>query len=196
MMPGIDGWQVLDNLKGDPDTRNIPVIICSIIEDLEKGFNLGATDYLVKPILEDDLVNALDRLNADGSIRDVLVIDDNPDDLRLIGKILTNDGRYKAIFAEGGRVGWDIISSGKPPHAVILDLFMPEVDGFKILENMQGSEKLRDIPVIVISGMDLSPDQKDQLSEFGQRLLSKGSFNEKELLTSIQRSLERVHTKK
>jgi PAS domain S-box-containing protein len=195
MMPGVDGWQVLDSLKGDPDTRNIPVIVCSIIEDLEKGFNLGATDYLVKPILEDDLVNALDRLNADGSIRDVLVIDDNPDDLRLIGKILTDDGRYKAMLAEGGRMGWDIISSGKPPHAVILDLFMPEVDGFKILENMQASQKLHDIPVIVISGMDLSTEQKNQLNEFGQRLLSKGSFNEKELLTSIQRSLERVHTK-
>jgi PAS domain S-box-containing protein len=195
MMPGIDGWQILDSLKGDPDTRNIPVIVCSIIEDLEKGFNLGATDYLVKPILEDDLVNALDRLNADGSIRDVLVIDDNPDDLRLIGKILTDDGRYKAMFAEGGRMGWDIISSGKPPHAVILDLFMPEIDGFKILENMQASQTLRDIPVIVISGMDLSAEQKKQLNEFGQRLLSKGSFNEKELLTSIQRSLERVNIK-
>jgi len=192
MMPGIDGWQVLDTLKGDPETRNIPVIICSIIEDLEKGFNLGATDYLLKPILEDDLVNALDRLNADGSIRDVLVIDDNPDDLRLIGKILTDDGRYKAILAEGGRVGWDIISSGKPPHVVVLDLFMPEMDGFKIMENMQASEKLRDIPVVVISGMDLTTEQKNQLSEFGQRLLSKGAFNAKELLTSLQRSLERV----
>jgi PAS domain S-box-containing protein len=194
MMPGVDGWQVLDNLKGDPDTRNIPVIICSIVEELEKGFNLGATDYLVKPILQEDLVNALDRLNADGSIRDVLVIDDNPDDLRLIGKILNDDGRYKAMLAEGGRVGWDIISSGKPPHAVILDLFMPEMDGFKILENMQTSEKLRDIPVIVISGMDLTTEQKNQLNEFGQRLLSKGAFSEKELLTSLQRSLERVHT--
>ena len=193
MMPGVDGWQILDELKSNPDTRNIPVIICSIIEDLKKGFNLGATDYLVKPILEEDLVNALDRINTDGSIRDVLVIDDNPDDLRLIGKILTDDGRYKAILAEGGRMGWDIISSGRPPHAVVLDLFMPEVDGFKILENMQASEKLRDIPVIVISGMDLTTEQKNQLNEFGQRLLSKGSFNEKELLTSLQRSLERVH---
>ncbi len=195
MMPGIDGWQVLDNLKGDPETRDTPVIVCSIIGELEKGFNLGATDYLVKPILEDDLVNALDRLNADGSIREVLVIDDDPDDLRLIGKILTDDGRYKAILAEGGRMGWDMISSGNPPHAVILDLFMPEMDGFKILENMQASQKLRDVPVIVISGMEISAEQKNQLSEFGQRLLSKGSFNEKELLTSIQRSLERVHAK-
>ena len=195
MMPGIDGWQVLDKLKGDPDTRHIPVIVCSIIEELEKGFNLGATDYLVKPILEDDLVNALDRLNSDGSIREVLVIDDDPDDLRLIGKILTNDGRYKATLAEGGRMGWDIISSGNPPHAIILDLFMEEMDGFRILENMQANPKLRDIPVIVVSGMYLSAEQKNQLNESGQRLLTKGSFSETELLTSIQRSLEKAQTK-
>ncbi len=195
MMPGIDGWQILDNLKGDPETRDIPIIVCSIIDDLEKGFNLGATDYLVKPILEDDIVNSLDRINRDGSIRDVLVIDDDPDDLRLMGKILTDDGRYKAILAQGGRMGWEIISSGNPPHAVILDLFMPEMDGFKILENIQASEKLRDIPVIVISGLDISADQKNQLKEYGQRLLAKGSFNEKELLTSIQRSLERAPKK-
>jgi PAS domain S-box-containing protein len=195
MMPGIDGWQVLDSLKGDPETRDIPIIVCSIIEDLEKGFNLGAADYLVKPILEDDLVNALDRLNSDGTIREVLVVDDDPDDLRLIGKILTDDGRYKAVLAEGGRMGWDIISSGNPPHAVILDLFMPDMDGFKILENIQSSQKLQDIPVIVISGMDITAEQKNQLNEYGQRLLSKGSFSEKELLTSIQRSLERVRNK-
>jgi CheY-like chemotaxis protein len=196
LMPGLDGWQLLDNLKSDPETRDIPVIVCSIIDDLEKGFNLGATDYLVKPVMEDDIVNALDRLNVDGSIREVLVIDDDPDDLRLIGKILNDDGRYKAILADGGRIGWDTISSGNPPHAVILDLFMPEIDGFKILENMQASPKLREIPVIVISGMDLTAEQKKQLNDFGQRLLSKGSFNEKELLTSIQRSLDRAHSKK
>ncbi|MBC7878432.1 MAG: response regulator [Anaerolineales bacterium] len=196
MMPGIDGWQVLDNLKADPETRDTPVIVCSIIEDLEKGFNLGASDYLVKPILEDDIVNALDRLNADGSIREVLVIDDNPDDLRLIGKILNQDGRYKAILAEGGKSGWNIISSGNPPHAIIIDLFMPEMNGFQILENMQSDKKLRDIPVIVISGLEVTAEQKVQLNEFGQRLLSKGSFSETELLTSIQRALERIQMKK
>ncbi|NJN80123.1 MAG: response regulator, partial [Anaerolineales bacterium] len=110
------------------------MIICSIIEDLEKGFNLGASDYLVKPILEEDIVNALDKLNTDGSIREVLIIDDNPNDLRLIGKMLTDDGRYKPILADSGRNGWNIISSGNPPHAIILDLFMPDLDGFQLLE--------------------------------------------------------------
>jgi len=196
MMPGIDGWQVLDALKSDSVTRHIPVIICSIIEDLEKGFNLGATDYLVKPILEDDLVNALDRLNSDGSIRDVLVIDDNPDDLRLISKILSDDGRYKAILAEGGNRGWNMVSTGSPPHAIILDLFMPEMNGFQILEKLQADKKLRDIPTIVISGMDLTEEQKKQLTDFGQGVLTKGAFSEKELLTSIQRSLERIQAGK
>ncbi|MFN8398836.1 MAG: GAF domain-containing protein [Anaerolineales bacterium] len=195
MMPGTDGWTVLDALKSDSSTRNIPVIICSIVEDIEKGFNLGASDYLVKPILEEDLVNSLDRLNADGSIREVLVIDDNPNDLRLIGKMLNDDGRYKPILAEGGRNGWAIISSGTPPHAIILDLFMPEMDGIQILEQLQSDKRLRDIPTIVISGMDVTPEQKNKLKEFGQRLLTKGSFNESELLTSIQRSLDRLSKK-
>ena len=87
MMPGYDGWSVLNDLKSDSETRDIPVIICSIVEDQERGFSLGAADYLLKPILEDDLLNALDNLNSDGSIREVLVIDDNPSDLRLIDKI-------------------------------------------------------------------------------------------------------------
>ena len=195
MMPGTDGWTVLDTLKSDSATRNIPVIICSIVEDIEKGFNLGASDYLVKPILEEDLVNSLDRLNADGSIREVLVIDDNPNDLRLIGKMLNDDGRYKPILAEGGRNGWTIISSGTPPHAIILDLFMPEMDGIQILEQLQADKRLRDIPTIVISGMDVTPEQKNKLKEFGQRLLTKGAFNESELLTSIQRSLDRLSKK-
>jgi PAS domain S-box-containing protein len=195
MMPGVDGWQVLNELKSDAETRDIPVVICSIIEEQERGFSLGAADYLLKPILEDDLLKSLDRLNADGSIRDVLVIDDDPNDLRLMERILKEDGRYRPLLAEGGQKGWEAITS-QSPHAVILDLFMPDVDGFTILERLRASPKLRDLPIIVVSGGDLSPEQKNLLSEFGQRLLTKGSLDERELIRSIERSLKRAESKR
>ncbi len=192
MMPGKDGWTLLNELKTDPETRDIPVIICSILEEEEKGFSLGAADYLVKPILEDDLLNALNRLNGDGSIKEVLIIDDDPKDLRLIAKILEERSRYKPILAQGGTQGWQRLSSEPLPHAVILDLFMPEMDGFAILEKMRTTPSLTDIPVVVVSGGDLTNIQQKQLEDFGQKLLRKGTLNENELLTLLDRALKRL----
>jgi len=194
MMPGYDGWQVLNSLKSNQTTREIPVVICSIVEEQERGFSLGAADYLVKPILEEDLIDALDRLNGDGSISEVLVIDDDPNDLNLIGKMLIDHGRYKPILVQGGQNGWASIQA-QPPHAVILDLFMPDLDGFKLLESMRANSKYREIPVIVVSGGDLTPEQHKQLSDFGQRLISKSALSEQDLIENIERSLRRVRTK-
>ena len=193
MMPGYDGWQVLTDLKSSPETRDIPVVICSIVEDEEKGFSLGAADYLIKPILEEDLLNALDRLNGDGSIREVLVIDDDLNDLRLLGKMISEQGKYKTVLAEGGVAGWTTITS-KEPHAIVLDLFMPEMDGFTILEKLRQDKKLRNIPVIVITGADLTIDQQQQLNDLGKRLLQKSSLKEIELIETIENALQRVRT--
>lgn len=191
MMPGYDGWQVLTDLKSSPETRDIPVVVCSIVEDEEKGFSLGAADYLVKPVLEDDMLAALDRLNGDGSIREVLVVDDDPNDLRLLGKMISEQGKYKAILAEGGPAGWSTIMS-KAPHAIVLDLFMPEMDGFTILEKLRQDEKLRNLPVIVITGADLTKEQQQQLDDLGKRLLQKSSLREKELIANIENVFKRV----
>lgn len=191
MMPNIDGWSVLTDLKSDPATRDIPIIICSIVEQTDRGFNLGAADYLVKPILEDDLVHALDRLNRKGSIQRVLVIDDDPNDLRLIEKILTEHGNYKTILAEGGRKGWEILNTN-PPDAVILDIFMPEMDGFTILEKLREEPALREIPVLVVSGGGLTVEQQKHLADYGQRLITKGSLKENDLLASIENALRRI----
>jgi CheY-like chemotaxis protein len=190
MMPGKDGWTVLAELKKDAQTRDIPVILCSILEEDEKGFSLGASDFLVKPILEEDLINSLSRLSGQENIQDVLVIDDNPKDLHLMEKML-QQGNYNPILAEGGRRGWEILLN-KPPQAVILDLFMPDMDGFTILEKLRTTPELNDIPVIVISGADISPEQKKQLRNFGQNLLNKGSLSERELLSLLDRSLKRI----
>ena len=191
MMPGLDGWAVLNTLKSDPATREYPVVICSITEKADKGFSLGAADYLVKPILEEDLVHALDRLNKNGEIHEVLVIDDDLNDLRLMGKILNEQGRYRPVLVQGGRRGWEAINE-KPPHAIILDIFMPDMDGFTILENLRDHPMLRDIPVLVVSGGGLTNEQQKQLSDFGQRLIDKGSLNEAQLISSIEEALKRI----
>jgi CheY-like chemotaxis protein len=161
------------------------------MEQADKGFSLGAADYLVKPILEEDLVCALDRLNKDGTIHEVLVIDDDPNDLRLIEKILSQHGQYKPLLAEGGRKGWEAINR-KTPHAIILDLFMPDMYGFTILEKLRENSILREIPVLVVSGGGLTNEQQKQLDEFGQRLITKGSLNEGQLIKTIENALKRL----
>jgi len=190
-MPNKDGWSVLTDLKSDPTTRDYPVIICSILEQADKGFSLGAADYLVKPILEEDLVHALDRLNRDGKIHEVLVIDDDPNDLRLMEKTLNESGRYRATLAEGGRKGWEAINN-HVPEAIILDIFMPEMDGFTILEKLRQDALLRNIPVLVVSGGGLTNEQQQQLNDFGQRLITKGSLKEGELISTIEDALKRI----
>jgi len=191
MMPNIDGWTVLNTLKSDPETRQYPILICSIMEQSDKGFNLGASDYLIKPILEEDLVGAIRQLNRNGDIRDILVIDDDPNDLRLIEKILTETGHYKVTLAEGGVLGWDKINTN-PPQAIILDIFMPEMDGFTILGKLSESLALRNIPVVVVSGGGLTNEQHQQLADLGKRLIAKGSLKEEELIASLENALKRI----
>lgn len=194
MMPNYDGWQVLQDLKSDPETQKFPIVICSIIEDTDKGYALGATDYLLKPILEDDLLNALDRLNDDGTIHDILIIDDDPDDRRLLEKLLDNARGFTPILAEDGPAGWDMIV-GDPPDAIILDLFMPKMDGFEIIDAMQAKAELRKIPVIVISGGDISTTQQEKLDSLNHHLIQKGTLDPIELLSVLERSLNHLKKK-
>ncbi|MEJ5224389.1 MAG: response regulator, partial [Anaerolineales bacterium] len=191
MMPGRDGWDVITELKADPATQNYPVIICSIVEEADRGFSLGAADYLVKPLMEEDLLRAINRLNGDGGIRNVLVIDDDPNDLRLIEKILSESNTYKPTLAQGGEAGWQMLIND-PPHAVILDLFMPDLDGFAILERLRANVNLRDLPVLVISGVELTAEQKEKLNSMGQRLLQKTALKGEELFKTLERALRRL----
>jgi len=191
MMPERDGWQVIHDLKSNPETHSIPVIICSIIEDEEKGFSLGAADYLVKPFLQEDLTNAIIRLNADGDIHRVMVIDDDPDDLRLVQKMIEDGGDFQAILAESGERGLELLETMRP-DAIILDLFMPGLNGFAVLEKLRSDAKLSTIPVIILTGADLTAEQHKQLSEFGKRTLTKGMLRERELITSLEESLRKL----
>lgn len=192
MMPEKDGWQVMHDLKNNPETRDLPIIVCSILENQEKGFNMGAADYLVKPFLQEDLLNAINRLNQDGTITKVLVIDDTPEDLRLVQKLMEDNPHFQLALAHGGVAGWERIQVD-PPDAVILDLFMPDMNGFTILQNLRADEKLRTIPVIILTGADLTPDQHSQLAQFSQGMLAKGYLRQKELLVVLEEALRKFN---
>ncbi|GAB4578539.1 MAG: hypothetical protein Fur0022_12740 [Anaerolineales bacterium] len=187
-MPNLDGWQVIKALKSDPATRPIPVIFCTIVENQAKGYSLGATDYLMKPILGEELVNALNRLQTAEEIKHVLVIDDDPDDLRLVERALQMSGTYQVRLAQGGKKGLEAMQRNKP-DAIILDLSMPDVDGFKVLETMRANENLKDIPTIILTALDLTAEQQKLLSEYTQDQLRKGFLDEDGLLACLQQTL-------
>ena len=191
MMPETDGWQVLQNLKNDLQTRDIPVIMCTILEEEEKGFNLGASEYLVKPFLQEDLTATISRLNKDGKISDILVVDDDPDDRRFLEKMLQASGKFNVLVAESGVRGWEMIQT-KKLDAVLLDLYMPDLDGFSILAKIRDTQALAHLPVIVLSGADVTVDQQKQLVEAGHLLLEKGSLREQNLLDKLDTALRSI----
>jgi signal transduction histidine kinase/CheY-like chemotaxis protein len=189
MMPNIDGWAVLEALKSNPETRDIPVLVCSIVRDEEKGFSLGATDYLVKPILEEDLLHALKRLDKSGDIHRVLVVDDTDEDLRLVERIIRQYTDYEPMLAPGGQAALSVLQNSDP-DAIILDLYMPDLDGFTLLETIRNDPRLHDLPVLILTGGDLTAEQRALLNEKSQALVHKSELQEEEFLERLKELLE------
>jgi CheY-like chemotaxis protein len=138
------------------------------------------------------LVRALSRLNLNGGkqVHEVLVVDDEEEAYRLVDKALSEHKKYKTSFAEGGLQGLAAIQAQRP-DVVILDLFMPDMDGFTLLENMRSDSGMYDIPVIILTGADLSTADQERLSQFEQSLLTKSAFDEEKLLTSLHKAIKK-----
>jgi len=195
LMPNKDGWSVLKALKADPFTKNIPVIICSIVSDKNRGFALGAADYLTKPIVESELINALKQLHHEQKEQvKVLVIDDKADDILLIRRILEAQSNYQIIEASNGRQGLELVKS-RNPHLIILDLTMPEMDGFEVVETLKNDEGTQQIPIIIVSAKELTPAEHKRLTGQIEVLLRKGIFTENELLEDVSQTFDRVYKK-
>ncbi len=191
MMPQVDGWQILHDLKQDVKTRDIPILVCSILEEEEKGFNLGASDYLVKPFLQDDLINAIRRINKDGKTLEVLVIDDDPVDLQFVKKMVEAEGSFHPTLAEGGAAAMEMLKT-LTPDLIILDLFMPDMNGFDLLDKFKTEPRLSRIPVIILTGTDLTIEQQQQLTESSKALFTQGLLKESDILKNMEEALERI----
>ena len=191
MMPHKDGWEVIRDLKDNSETNDIPVIICSIVSEQERGMSLGAADYLVKPIMEEDLVTALDRLDSDPGSHKVLVVDDHEPDRHLLRRMIESRDNYEVLEAAGGEEAIALIK-GVRPHIVILDLMLPEVDGFAVLEAIKSDEETRSIPVVVVTAKELSPEEHQRLNHRVETLVHKGVLNQEELLEDVAVALRKL----
>ncbi len=191
LLPRKDGWQVLREMKMKPNLRSIPVIIVSATEERQLAFGLGAVDHLVKPIDKEALIASIRSLklpSRDGSTR-VLVVDDDPQTVRLLSTVLTSDG-YEVLKVYGGSEAIETAIS-QSPDLIILDMMMPQVDGFQVVRRLTDDPRTRDIPIIICTALDLTDEDRDRLNGQIQSVIPKTGNVKAELLTAIKR-IERL----
>ena len=184
MMPGMDGWQVMTHLKSDPELRDIPVILLSIVNDRKTGFALGATEYLTKPFDRERLTSVLGRISKGRGSRLALVVDDLPENRELLRRALEGDG-WTVEEAGHGREALERLEVRRP-DVILLDLMMPEMDGIEFVERLRASERNHSIPVLVVTAKEITPVDRQRLSGGVQAILQKGSVDLTELVSQTR----------
>jgi signal transduction histidine kinase/DNA-binding response OmpR family regulator len=187
ILPRLDGWEFLARAKADPELASIPVVIVSMLDERGKGFALGAADYLVKPVRREALLDALRRHTAaptDGA-GTLLAIDDDPLALELIEATLQPEG-YRVLRASGGEEGIRLAQQERPA-LVILDLMMPDVDGFAVVERLRGDPVTQRIPIIILTAKSMSHEEKERLNGRISHLARKAEFDRAELVALVRR---------
>ena len=182
LMPEMDGWAVLAALKADPALAEIPVIMATVLDERPLSLALGASDYLTKPIDRERLVHVMRRY-AQSPEAPVLIVDDDEDARRLIRRMLEQEG-LTAVEAENGRVALDRVDTQRP-SVILLDLMMPEMDGFAFLTALRERVGGESIPVIVVSALELTAEHRRRLNGGVQHILKKGSYSPETLLAEL-----------
>ncbi|PSQ99326.1 MAG: hybrid sensor histidine kinase/response regulator, partial [Bacteroidetes bacterium QS_9_68_14] len=186
LMPEMDGWAVLTALKADEKLQEIPVVMVTIVEDKNMGYTLDAADYLVKPLDADRLARVLEKYRTAEDCS-VIIVEDDKATRELVRRTLEKTG-CATRTAENGRVGLDMLAEeGYRPNVVILDLMMPEVDGFTFLEEMRSRDDLSEVPVVVVTAKDLTPEDHKRLNGGVDSVLQKGEYDSEELLEHVRR---------
>jgi signal transduction histidine kinase/CheY-like chemotaxis protein/HAMP domain-containing protein len=186
MMPQKDGWQVLRELKQNPATRDIPVIIHSIIENKPLAVSLGALDVMPKPVEPRHLLDLVSRVSH---LKDqsVLFIDDSVEFTTVMRQLLESEG-FKVEVANEGKRAFEILEQ-VTPSVIFLDLVMPGMDGFEVAQKLRNDSRWRNIPVVVLSGKELTDEEWKQLTMFNTEFLKKGDLTQASLTAAIKTAL-------
>ena len=188
MMPDMDGWSVLRALKVDPVLHTIPVVMLTMVDDKTRGYALGATDYLTKPVDRERLHNALAPYCTGGEPSSVLVVEDDPATREILVRTL-KDADWRVSEAANGREALDRLAQEKP-QVILLDLMMPVMDGFDFLLEMRANAVWQDIPVIVLTAKDLTAEDRRLLSGRVEQVVEKGACSHEQLMQLIRQVVD------
>jgi CheY-like chemotaxis protein len=188
LMPKTDGWAVLSALKADRELRDIPVVMVTVVPDRGLGLSLGAVDVLTKPVDRAQLTALLHRV----VLREgpVLVVEDDVSTRELVCHTIGKMG-LTAAEAENGRSALIWLANNPAPAIILLDLMMPEMDGFEFLDTFSHNSAWRDIPVIVITGMSLTTTERERLLGQVKKVITKGASIDVDIVTSITEAVRR-----
>jgi signal transduction histidine kinase/DNA-binding response OmpR family regulator len=179
-LPGMDGWDVLSVIKGDPQIADTPVVIVTVLPERGRGFALGASDYLVKPVSKEGLLGAVwravaERVDHAGSRRDIVVIDDDPAALELVRATLEPHG-WTVSTCSGGAEAISVIRQLRP-SVVLVDLLMPDIDGFAVIDALHADTRTASIPVVVLTSKSLTAQDRRRLQGRIEFVASKGELD-------------------
>jgi hypothetical protein len=186
MMPDLDGWTVLAAIKGDPELADTPVILMTILDEKTRGFALGAAEFMVKPVDRERLATTLKKLCSSAGRR-VLVVDDDKFVRDDVQRSLEREG-WQVTQAENGQIALARLAESRP-DIIVLDLMMPEMDGFEFLAALRDRTEWHDIPVLVVTARDLNAEDRSRLTGGVKRIIPKGTSTRDELLREVARLL-------
>jgi CheY-like chemotaxis protein len=193
MMPQMDGWTVLSTLKADPDLRTIPVIIVTMLNDRAIALSLGADAFLSKPIDWAQLSAVLKRCSRHDPVPSapILVVDDDPDMRDMTRRMLERMGIAVHEAADGVQA-LDWLTANPRPAIILLDLMMPVMDGFEVLDRLKQNDQWSGIPVVVATCKEFSADELAQLTRSTEKVISKGATIGVDLRIAIRDTLRRT----
>lgn len=189
LMPDMDGWSVLSELKADSELADIPVIIHTILDEQDLGFALGASDYLTKPVNRDVLIPIIKKYCYNKTSFHIMVVEDDKDTRDMIRRMLEKEG-WRVTEADNGRSALELLEAKKEPQLILLDLMMPVMDGVEFIEEFRKHEQWSSIPVIVLTAKDLTAAERQRLNGDVERILEKSTLSRDELLQELRKLME------
>ncbi len=190
IMPDVDGWEVLQKIKNNPKTKHIPVIVVSIVSESATGFALGAVGYIHKPLDSKLLIAEIRKLHENP--RTVMIVDDDKLDRENMGEILKAEN-IVSVLAESGSKCLRLLDK-QLPDVLVLDLLMPGMDGFQVLDNIRKKTSTRELPTIIVTAKDLTVKDKLKLSGNVSSIIAKSDATPRLLADEIKRVLAELET--